>query len=50
MLSGKERERMDRVCAEVRERELARMEKEGVADARRYVAEFLELMKKYETR
>lgn len=50
MLSGKERERMDRVCAEVRERELARMEKEGVADARRYVAEFLELMKKHETR
>ena len=30
--------------------ELSRMEKEGVPDARRYVAEFLELMKQYETR
>ena len=48
--SASDREKIDKVCAEVREEELSRMEKEGVPDARRYVAEFLELMKQYETR
>ena len=47
-LSGEERKKMDRVCTEVRERELERMEKEGVPEAKRYVSEFMELMKKYE--
>ena len=44
-LSGEERKKMDRVCTEVRERELERMEKEGVPEAKRYVSEFMELMK-----
>lgn len=48
--SASDREKIDKVCAEVREEELSRMEKEGVPDAHRYVAEFLELMKQYETR
>lgn len=47
-LTGVEREKMDVVCAEVREAELDRMEKRGVPAAREYVAEFLRLMKKYE--
>ena len=46
--TGPEREKMDRACAEVREEELIRIEKD-VPNARRYVATFLELMKKYET-
>lgn len=46
--TGPEREKIDKVCAEVREEELSRIEKEGVPDARRYVADFLELMKHYE--
>ena len=49
-LTGEERKKMDQVCTTVRERELARMEKEGMTEAGRYVSEFMDLMKKYEMR